>query len=371
MKIHLAATAVAVMTLAGCGSTANFTKGMEEPVKALNSAATLAQDAERDVLKSIATGISPRLWDEKEVAEKDELPFMVCRAAGSGPQDVRGDLQIFADGLETVKEVGAKPDDTSYAGYVHKLRQNAAAGKDTNDPDPKEVARKLKAKEDERLGRCLALFPVDVANTTRLVKPGGAGATPMLIARLLGADQLIKQILATGEALTREAAVRSTIAQLKKEFGDAAKRLKVTPPNNYGPYVNYAAGTAPLAESYNATVLGAAINIRRWYVAQQAAQQWQYLQTCRDAGRKGARACFGDPAVQAAANGFADAVYNYRRLAEVQPAKVHAAVDEAVKVASENQASKGIAQLIDGLIGIADSLKELDDAVDTYHDSRN
>lgn len=371
MKIHLAAAAVAVMTLAGCGSTAKFTKGMEEPVKALNSAATLAQDAERDVLKSIATGISPRLYDPKLVSDREELFFMVCRAAGTGPEDVRADLQIFADGLETVKEVGAKPDDTSYAGYVHKLRQNAAAGEATNDPDPKKVAAKLKEKEDKRNARCLELFAGDVSNTTRLEKPATAGATPMLIARLLGADQLIKQGLATAEALTREAAVRRTIAQLAKEFGSAAERLKASPPSNYGPYVQYAAGTAPLAESYNTTVLGAAINIRRWYVAQQAAQQWQYLKTCRDAGRTGARACFGDPAVQAAANGFADAVYNYRRLAEVQPAKIQAAVASAVATATDNPASKGIAQLIDGLIGIADSLKELDDAVDTYHDSRN
>ena len=359
MKIHLAAATVAVMTLAGCGSTANFTKGMEGPVKALNSAATVAQESERDVLKSLATGLMVPF------EPFNEAKFLACGVAGNGPDSVRADLQAFADGLEAVKEVGAKPDDTSYAGYLHKLRQNAAAGINTTTEATASDA--LEEKEMKRRRECFALWDADVAVKTALQRPQGDGAPPQFIARLLGLDQLFKQVLAKAEEASREAAVRRTIEALTKDLEKAATTLKAPPGGSYGPYVHYDPTSAPLAHGYNATALGASVNIRRWYVAQQVRYQYEFLKACRTAATK---QCFGDPAVQTAANGFADAVYAYRRLAQVDPAKIHKAVDSAVTASKNSLKVQGIAGWIDGLIGVADSLKDLDSSIETYQDSR-
>lgn len=359
MKIQVVGTALATLLLAGCGSTTSFTAGMETPVKVVNSAASLAQESERDVLKAFAVGLTP-LYSPFNAVE-----FLVCGAAGNGPESVRADLQAFADGLEAVKEVGKKPDDVTYAGYLHKLRQNAAAGIDTASEN--EAAEALAAKETQRRRLCFALWSADVADTTELKRPGGEGAPPQFIARLLGLDQLFKQVLATGEALTREAAVRRTIEKLSTDFEASGNRLKAKPSTSFGPYVHYDSGTAALADSYNATLLGSSINIRRWYVAQQANQQWTYLAACRNSGKK---ACFGDPSIQAAANGFVDAVYTYRHLVLVEPAKVNKAIDTAVSASKKSLEGQGIAGWIDGLIRVADSLKDLDNAVDKYHESR-
>lgn len=359
MRVHYIAAALAAIAVAGCKTTENFTKGMETPVKALNSAVTVAQESERDVLKSLATGLMA------PYKPFDEAKFLACGAAGSGPEGARADLQAFADGLEAVKEVGAKPDDTSYAGYLHKLRQNAAAGIDTTTEATASDA--LQEKELKRRRQCFALWDADVAMKTGLQRPQGDGAPPQFIARLLGLDQLFKQVLATAEAASREAAVRRTIEALNKDLEKAAKTLKAPPGGSYGPYVQYDPTTAPLAHGYNATALGASVNIRRWYVAQQVRYQYEFLKPCRNAATK---ECFGDPAVQTAANGFADAVYTYRRLAQVEPDKIHKAVDSAVAASKKSLEGQGVAGWIDGLIGVADSLKDLDSAVDTYQDSR-
>lgn len=359
MKIHLTAATVAVMTLAGCGATANFTKGMEAPVKALNSAATVAQESERDVLKALATGLMP------PYSPFDQAKFLACGAAGRGPEGVRADLQAFADGLEAVKEVGAKPDDTSYSGYLHKLRQNAAAGIDTS--TEAKASDALQAKELKRRQQCFALWDADAALKTGLQRPQGDGAPPQFIARLLGLDQLFKQVLAKAEAASREAAVRRTIEALTKDLEKAATTLKAPPGGSYGPYVHYDPASAPLAHGYNATALGASVNIRRWYVAQQVRYQYEFLKACRTAATK---ECFGDPAVQNAANGFADAVYAYRRLAQVDPDTILKAVDSAVAASKKSLEGQGVAGWIDGLIVVADSLKDLDSSIDTYQDSR-
>lgn len=357
MKLTIAVAVIGAAALAGCGTTASFTRGMEEPVKAIANAAALADEAEQNVLKAVAAGLAP------PSLALDEL---VCKPVGPGPGDVRSQLQAFGDALDTVRKVGEKPDDTSYAGYIRKFRENAAAGQPPADPAAEQAeARK---KEFERLVRCKALFKADTDTGTQLRPLDGEGALPMFFTRLLGFDQLVKTMLGQAEALSREAAVKRTIQMLLPALKDAATQLKMVPTSTYGPLVRYGAGSAPEAEGMNGTVLGATVNVRRWYVAQQARAQWDYLSRCRAAVDK---TCFGDPAVQATANGFAASVYSYRSLAKVNSVKVQASVDAAVIAAEKSLEVKGAAAWIDGLIGIADALSALDDAYGKYDKSKD
>lgn len=357
MKLKIAVAVIGATALAGCGTSASFTRAMGEPVKAIANAAALADDAEQNVLKAIAAGLAPPPF---------ALDDLVCRPGGPGPGNVRSQLQAFGDALDTVRKVGEKPDETSYSGYIRKFRENAAAGQQPTDPAAEQAeARK---KESERLARCKALFSADTAAGTQLRPLDGEGALPIFFTRLLGLDQLVKAFLGQAEALSREAAVKRTIQVLLPGLKEAATQLKTVPTTTYGPLVRYAAGSAPEAESMNGTVLGATVNVRRWYVAQQARTQWDYLSRCRAVADK---TCFGDPAVQAAANGFASSVYSYRSLAKVDSVKVQTSVDAAVVAAERSLEVKGAAAWIDGLIGIADALSALDDAYGKYDKSKD
>ncbi|PTT88405.1 hypothetical protein DBR42_09825 [Pelomonas sp. HMWF004] len=357
MKSTLAVAIIGVGGLAGCGSTVSFTRGMEEPVKGIANAAALADEAEQNVLKAIASGLATTSLS---------LGELVCRSDGPGPGDVRSHLQAFGDALDTVRKVGEKPDDTSYVGYIRKFRENQAAGQPPANPaTEQEDARK---KEFERRTRCEALFKADTAGSTRLASLDGNAALPVFFTRLLGIDQLLKAILGQAETLSREAAVKRTIQVLLPDLRKAAVELKAVPTPTYGPLVRYLPGSAPDAENMNGTVLGATLNVRRWYVAKQASAQWAYLDACRRAVDK---KCFGEPAVQAAANGFAASVYSYRSLAKLDSVKVHATVDAAVVAAEKSLDVKGPAAWIDGLIGIADALSTLDDAYGKYDKSKD
>lgn len=357
MKINKTGVAVFfVASLAGCSTTASFTSGMEEPVKAMANAAALADEAEQNVLKAVAAGLTP-----PSMALED----LVCKAVGPGPGGVRSQLEAFSDALDIVRKVGEKPDDTSYAGYIRKFRENAAAGHPPADPtDEQADARR---REIERFVRCKALFKADTATGTQLRPQDGEGA-PMLFTRLLGSDQLMKTFLGQVEALSREAAVKRTIEMLLPGLKESAMQLNMVPTPTYGPLMRYVPGSAPEAESMNGTVLGATVNVRRWYVSQQARTQWDYLSSCRAAADK---TCFGDPDVQAAANGFAASVYSYRSLAKIDSVKVQATVDAAVVAAERSLKDKSAAAWIDGLIGLADALSALDDAYGKYDKSKN
>lgn len=357
MKLANAFAVLFVGVLAGCGTSASFTRGMEEPVKAISTSAQLAHEAELSVLRSMAVGLT------SNVRALDDL---VCKPIGAGPGAVRTQLQAFSEALETVQKVGEKPDDTSYAGYIRKFRENAAAGQPASDEATEQTeARK---REAERLARCTALFRSDTSPGTQLRQMDGEGVLPMFATRFLGFDLLVKAFLSEAEALSREAAVKRTIRTLLPGLRQAATQLRAVPTATYGPLVRYAAGSAPEAETMNETVLGATVNVRRWYVAQQVITQWNYLVRCRGGADK---TCFGDPAVQAAANGFAASVYAYRSLAKVDSVKVHADVDAAVAAAEKSLEGKGVVAWIDGLIGVADALATLDDAYGKYDDSKN
>ena len=358
MQINkIVVAAFCASALAGCSTTASFTSGMEEPVKAITNAAALADEAEQNVLKAVAAGLAPTSL---------ALDDLVCRPVGPGPGSVRSQLQAFGDALDTVRKVGEKPDDTSYAGYIRKFRENAAAGQPPADPAAEQAD--ASKKELERLVRCKALFKADTASGTQLRPLDGEGALPLFFTRLLGFDQLMKVFLGQAEALSREAAVRRTIQILLPGLKESATQLKTVPTPTYGPMMRYVSGSAPEAEGMNGTVLGATVNVRRWYVSHQARTQWDYLSRCRAAADK---TCFGDPAVQAAANGFAASVYLYRSLAKVDSVKVQATVDAAVVAAEKSLEVKGAAAWIDGLIGIADALSALDEAYGKYDKSRD
>ncbi len=357
MKLWITTIAVVAVSTAvtGCGTTASFTRSMEEPVKALSNVVALADEAEQNVLKATATGLAPTSLTPGEIA---------CRPVGGGPGEVSDQLKSFGDALDIVRKIGEKPADTSYAGYIRKFRENAAAGQPSTKPD-------IEKRESERFDRCKALFLSDINAGTQLspLKPKRDGEmSPSIVVQLLGVNQLAKAFLGQAETISREAAVRRAIEKLLPDLRVAAAQLKAEPSPEYGPLVQYGSGSSVEATVMNASVLGATVNVRRWYVAQQVKSTWDYLARCRAATD---RACFGDPAVQAAADRFASTVYAYRSLAKVDPVKVLASVDSAVITANDSLNFKEPEAWIDGLIGIADALSSLNDAYGKFDKSKD
>lgn len=130
----LGGVAIAAL-LTGCATSKHFNNALTEPAKASTKAAEVVASAANDVLRANALGLV-----DTPPADPTEL---VC-ATQEGLRAATSNLGQFGDALETVGKVAEKPDNVSFAGYIHQIRKNkeaiAAAG------DAPEVERQLAEK---------------------------------------------------------------------------------------------------------------------------------------------------------------------------------------------------------------------------------
>lgn len=355
-----------IALLSACGTAANFTRGMEEPVAVLKKASGIAEEAEADILKSYAIGIlNEPVVSPGEAA--DALKSVVVCRPWMGPSTVVKNLTVFTDSVDTVKKVGEAPADTSYRGYIRKFRENAAAAAPV---DAVKEQADADTKAEKAAASCASLFLTDAADgsTLRSFTAPGQGALPVLIGKILALDGLIKGVLAQAEAAQREAAVRRTVEYLIPQLSAASDALKSPVSPSFGPVVNYGPGAASAAVDMNKSVLGATITIRRWHVAKQLKEQWAYLKPCRDTKPF---ACLADPLQQQVVTSFATNVRVYRSLSAVDPRTVEKSLQASIEAAKGSLKSGGIAGVIDALIGFSDSVKGLSDAYDAYDKSKD
>jgi len=332
---------------------------MEDPLKVVTQASLLAESAEVDVLKAYAVGMT-------SVHPIGGLADVVC-VRWAGPSAAQSYLSVFSEGVDTVKKVGEKPVDTSYAGYIRKFRENSesAAAVDVD-------VERAKAAEKARLAleRCKALIASDFAADKSLSPVPTRGAAILaIVPAILALDNLIKSGLSLIEAAQREAAVRATIIGLIPQLREARTALAATPTAAFGPMVTFAADTPSVATDMNKSNLGATITLRRWFIAQQLSAQWSYLQQCRDRKRLN---CLGEPDVDRTLNKFAVNVATYRGLAKIDSTKVLAALQAAIDGAAQSLKSAGNpVNLIDAIVGLADAFSGISDAYGSYDKTRD
>ena len=346
--------------LSACSTSGNFTRGMEEPLAVLRKAATIAEDADNDILRSYAIGV----LEDGFIGNPE--PEVICKP-WAGPVTTKKDLEVFTDGVETVKKVGEAPSDTTYSGYIRKLRENAAAAKPRDyETEQAEAAKKAAA----ALARCKMLFIADTRAGSGLKSmPAAPGsATPALVGRILGLDSLIKGVLAQAEAAQRAVAVRKTVEYLIPQLEKAREELGLDVGPSFGPMVTYPSGTKAEILEMNKTVLGATITLRRWHIAKQIQEQWTYLGECRKANGSG---CMGEPLKRMVTDSFVANVRAYRGLSAIEPVKIAMSLEAAVGAARDWLKTGGVTGVIDALVTVSDAVESMGEAYGKYDKSKD
>jgi len=339
---------------------------MEDPIKVVNAASAVTQDAWDDSTVATAVGLSR---DALAGTETEKIATLSCAGTG-GLAAVSRTLSVFSDGLEVVQDIGAAPEDTSNAGYIRQFKKNAGVLADSGDADAaKKAAAKLVAQLQQAEMRCKTLLAADLAPSTALGSASAPrlAALPVIFGQVLAVDQLIKLFLGSAEKWQREAAVRAAVKDLHVQFDAAAKELKREPGPSFGPVVLYGVDASAEATDANRTALGAAVTIRRWMVAKTMQQQWQALADCR---HKSGAGCLGDAQKLSLARDFATNAKRYRALSKLDPKKVHDGIDAAVAGAMSSTQIQGIGGFLDVLVGLASTLSDFEDAYTKYAASK-
>lgn len=356
MKSHRLFYLCAASMLSGCATEANFSKALEAPVKAANAAKVVVIESERDAEKARAMG-----WIV--LPDKPATPEELVCGPVSGVGVTLRSLSAFGEALELIKEVGEKPADTSYAGYVKQYRKNKAslaAARAMND----EQAAAAAAEEAKKLAkdahtRCVALYLADMRGE---LKPRGLAGEKS--AEIKALSTLIKGIAALAEGIQRERAVRETAIALIPGMRTAHGLLGAAP-NRREPHVEYNHQADTIAAAMAQTRLGAAVNVRRWFVAQQINAGLANVQGC-------AKACLGDPLKRMALENLANDLLAYRALAAIDTDKVLAGLGTGIRDAQHAAESKGSwAEILDGLLGAADAIDGLKTNWEDYKTARD
>lgn len=350
--------------LTGCATQQNFSTALEEPHKLAEASKLVAIEAERDAIASHALNLRKRPGEGGGVIWES----VVCNPA-KGLQLTYDSLDAFGNAVETIKDVGDAPADTSYATYVSQFRKNKKNITKAREMGSDEYAKTQEREADEASGkasrRCTALYLADSAavlgpNSTALSALGAApGAALFALRELIGAG------LAAAEGVQREAAAKATATALVPGLERAQKTLSAPVSDQFVPFVDYSnVARSDVAATMAKTQLGATVSLRRWFVAQQIKQSLLVLAPCDIK-------CLGDPVARHNLSDLTTAIISYRALAAVDTDEVLSTLGEGIGKARKAADGKmSWADFFDGLSAIADSLSGLHDKADAYKTSR-
>ncbi|UXH80102.1 hypothetical protein [Roseateles amylovorans] len=352
-----------VCLLSACATATRFNDAMEGAVKTTKSAGDVIDAAEKDLIRAHAIGAV-----EYTLGVGVTLEDLTCRPR-PGVSATAESLKVFSDATDLVAKVAKKPDDTTYAGYIAKLKADREAAKA---PQGAEEAMQLKAKEAEAaVRRCSETFQADTSAEPKLGPAKSVGTTDANALAIIGAlDKVFKTLLSAIEAAERDAAVKATVEAVIPPMEEARDRLKKKyDGGDYGPVVRFNAAPAEIVEM-NRTVLGGAITLERWYVARKINVLWVRLETsCRSDKAKKAKTegmdCLADHAVRADVDALVEAIYAYRGLAPLDSKKILEKLDKSIVDAKNSKAVK-TADLLEGIATVAGSLSDISDAWEKY-----
>ena len=233
----------------------------------------------------------------------------------------------------------------------------------------KDQAIKAQKSMMDSIDRCSQLFQSDtyVENVLGPVESTGQG-----FGSVTAFFDFFKAVIAAAENAQREQAVRATAQALIPGLLDAYAQLNHAPDLS-GPHVKYvrwangAIDKDKLARDMSDTQLGAAVSVRRWFVARQITQSLNKVQRCEITGD-----CLGDPLKRMALENLATDIMTYRELAAIDTDKILEALNTGIQKASKESTSNGDwAQILDGLLGAADAIDGLNTKYDDFKTSRD
>jgi len=353
---------VAILALCGCTTSSNFSRSMEDPIKLVTRASSLASDASEASIVLQVIGVSSDVL-------VSPVNTLACGLPSTGLSAAVRTLSVYSDGLEIVQDIGAAPEKKSYAGYIRQFKKNSEAmrSKATNDAQRQAEIEKMLAMQQ---ARCAAMLEADLRPSTQFHSvPAPAGAAlPAIFGTLISLDNLAKSLLAQAEGMQREVAVRRTLNELTPQFKAATRALSAPPGAGFGPLVVYDPATADEALRMNQSVLGAVLTIDRWMTAKTMEQQWRALSSCRSSVDAGTQ-CLGDASKLGTASAFASNARKYQAQSQLDAQKILAEIARASDAAENASKLDGIGGFLDALTDMSGALSGIDAAYEASRKS--
>ena len=360
MNIRLLSAFISMLALAACAS---ISPDLTKAATQATDAAATAQAVNKEIVTARILHLVSRVQFSEE-EKKEKVPaILVCNSLSISVDETAKALGAYADAINLVGKVAAKPDASTYAGYFAQFKKNQAVI-DDGVPDLKKAAEKDNADAAEAQKRCSALLkpdleiaqlngPLPKEERLKVEGPPAGGVAP-IIATIVSVDALIKSVLAAGEQAQRAEAVRAATKSMLVVLDDATTKLK-EPTDSSSDY------TLPGGP---ATRLGNTLAIHRWIAAQRLYADWLALKSCaKDFARNLLHWQMTD-------NFVADSE-KYRALAANDADKLLAQLTDALASARANFNKASLADMLDSLSAIGASLSDISDKYTAYRKTLN
>jgi hypothetical protein len=328
--------ALAVL-LAGCAADAPK-PDLTPAATAATNAAAVAHNVESEILEA-------RLLD---LVEKESLapsskvpPALVCVPSPSAELTAK-ELGAYADAINAVAKVAAKPKDASYAGYLQQFKKNREALEAAAKTPEEESEKDLKQTQEAR-SQCTSALISDVQK--HLLGPEIAGdrfVITALSAAVADINGMILGLLSVAEQAQRAVAVRKAAQHMIITL-QAATKLLSEPPEN----------TDYRLEGESSSRLENTLAIHRWFAAQRLQGDWDALHA--------AQAQKSKAGVWEAADRFATDAQNYVKFSAVDPQKLLKDLQKAVDDAARIDDKTSVEEIVESLANIGTALAGVDD----------
>lgn len=327
----------------------------------LNNAATQATDAAntvKTVNREILIARVLNLVTYQTEQSRPSLENVVCIPSSPSVELTVKELSAYADAINLVGKVAAKPESTTYSGYLKQFKKNQAVI-DANPTDPVELAKKDDEETLKAQKKCYESLKSDFNAKLTIPKSRLGGMAPAAaLATIVSIDNLVKTVLASLEQAQREEAVRKTMADMLVVMEDATEKLKQPAgQDDYNIMVN---GEAPKTRLENS------LAIHRWIAAKRLQTDWRRLQACEK--NKG---CGANWTMWQAADTFVADIDAYRTLAAIDSAKLLEKLNKAVDTARDNNDKASLADILDSMSAIANALSGINDKYTAYRKTLN
>lgn len=315
-----------------------------------STAAATAASVQNDILAAKFLGMTAK--GNLGILKNHELALVVCTPPSNDVDVTAKDLGAFADAINMVGKIAAKPASTTYSGYLAQFKKNQDAI-NAAPPDKVQNDKDEKAKDKKAQALCAKLFETDIGVS---MLQGQAAVAPAdfapAVASVVAVDSLIKAILAAGEQAQREIAVRKALSNLTQILNDAITSLNMAPAAD--DYILAAPAGKP------ETRFGNTFAIHRWFAAQRVHVDWSRIMAAPTAAEK-----WKDVDI------FVTDSTTYQSLAAIDTDKIMTQLKSALDAATKNPDSASLGEILDGMSSVASALSGINNSYAAYRKTRN
>jgi hypothetical protein len=336
------------IVVAGCATTTTAPDLTGAATQATN-AATIAHQVNKDLLSA---RLMKMVTGEVLVISQTVPTALVCLPSSPSVELTGKELGAYADAINAIAKVAAKPTDVSYAGYLQQFRKDQSAidtaSKDTNTESEKDLQQTKDAQ-----ARCSALLTADLKAELHgpAPRPGQFAVTaiPAVVASI---DGLIKSVLSAKELAKRDEAVRKSTAHMVTVLRDVTAKLQESP----GPY-DYVLANAPN------TRLGNTLSIHRWMAARRLQSDWEHVVQ--------AQTVTGSGNAWEVTDRFVADADSYVSLSAIDSDKLLTQLTGAIDKANDASGKASLAELFDSLSEIGSALSGINDKYSAFRKTIN